>query len=189
MELAEQLITLRKQQNWTQAFAAREIGIQQSYLSKLENNKVLPSNEVLAKLAQAYNVSAADLLPRAQPQSPQGSHRLPLCWILSVAGLLVLATVLWALAYFELLYAQTHYTYQFVSTDNAHSLSGYHLTQTYLGEAAISADGSTQYRFYGERDISREENRWLFAISILLLITALIVTAVGALKKPTRIRS
>ncbi|WP_105253453.1 hypothetical protein [Pseudoalteromonas sp. T1lg75] len=58
-----------------------------------------------------------------------------------------------------------------------------------LSEAAISAASDTQYSFYGQRDISREENRWLFAISILLLITALIVTAVGALKKPTRMRS
>ncbi|MEM0515632.1 helix-turn-helix transcriptional regulator [Pseudoalteromonas sp. YIC-827] len=188
MELAEQLIALRKQQQWTQAFAAREIGIQQSYLSKLENNKVLPSDEVLTRLAQAYGVSTDDLLPRTPTQSAQDSHRIPHRWILSSAVLLILAVVLWALAYFELLYVQTHYTYQFVSTDTQHSISGYHLTQVYLGEAALSADGSTQYHYFGERNISREENRWLFATSILLLITALIVTAVGALKKPTNTR-
>lgn len=41
--LGTELKRLRVNNNWTQAFAAREIGIQQSYLSKLESGQFTPS--------------------------------------------------------------------------------------------------------------------------------------------------
>ncbi len=42
--LGMELKRLRANKKWTQAYAAREIGIQQSYLSKLENGQFIPLN-------------------------------------------------------------------------------------------------------------------------------------------------
>ncbi|MFC6632085.1 helix-turn-helix domain-containing protein [Microbulbifer taiwanensis] len=49
----------REAKNWTQPEAAAQIGIEQSYLSKLENNKAVPSPESFDKLMQAYEFDMA----------------------------------------------------------------------------------------------------------------------------------
>ena len=54
MSLGIELKQLRANKKWTQAFAAREIGIQQSYLSKLENGQFIPSAELIEKLEFCY---------------------------------------------------------------------------------------------------------------------------------------
>lgn len=180
MELAKQLLKLRKEQQWTQAFAAREIGIQQSYLSKLENDKVIPSPEVLEKLAQAYGVTANTLLPTAEVPEAE----FPTLLLIVSFVLFVCSVSMWACAKFEIVYPQTYYTYQFKSNHQHQTLSGYHLTQEYLGEAAMSEDNSTHYQFVGERNISRDENRWLYAVStILFVITACLILMMLVLKK------
>ncbi|MEO2281554.1 helix-turn-helix domain-containing protein [Pseudoalteromonas pernae] len=168
MELAEQLLKLRKEQQWTQAFAAREIGIQQSYLSKLENNKLVPSPEVIEKLAATYGVPINSLMPRRVPPITKSESLL----LVVIFVLLIGAASISACAMFEVMYPQTYYTYQFTSSNQEHNLRGYHLTQEYLGEAAMSEDQSTHYTIIGERNISRDENRWLYAIGAVLLVAA-----------------
>lgn len=46
---------------WTQPEAASKIGIEQSYLSKLENGRSIPSSEVYAKICRAYAIDAQDI--------------------------------------------------------------------------------------------------------------------------------
>ena len=62
MTLGEQLKKLRAEKALSQPELAELAGIEQSYLSKLENDKSLPSNEVLRKLLSAFSLSVAQLL-------------------------------------------------------------------------------------------------------------------------------
>ena len=75
-QIANLLLQLRKQKGWTQAFAAREIGIQQSYLSKLENGKFLPSQEVYEKIAVAYDVEISILQETHTPEMLSNTRTL-----------------------------------------------------------------------------------------------------------------
>ncbi|MBB3060360.1 helix-turn-helix domain-containing protein [Microbulbifer rhizosphaerae] len=59
MTFGEFIKTRREAKNWTQPEASAQIGIEQSYLSKLENNKAIPSPESFDKLMQAYEFDMA----------------------------------------------------------------------------------------------------------------------------------
>ena len=60
--LGEQFKKLRTEKGLSQPELAELAGIEQSYLSKLENDKSLPSSEVLRKLLSALNLTLAELL-------------------------------------------------------------------------------------------------------------------------------
>ena len=54
MKFGEYLKAQRENAGWTQPEAASKIAIEQSYLSKLENDKAVPSAEIFDRLMQAY---------------------------------------------------------------------------------------------------------------------------------------
>lgn len=62
MTLGEKIKQLRQQAELTQPELAVKSGIEQSYLSKLENDKGSPSFEVIAKIAQAFDMDAMTLI-------------------------------------------------------------------------------------------------------------------------------
>jgi len=62
MTLGEQFKVLRAEKGLSQPELAELAGIEQSYLSKLENNKSLPSSEVLRKLLKAFKLTLVDLI-------------------------------------------------------------------------------------------------------------------------------
>jgi transcriptional regulator with XRE-family HTH domain len=62
MTLGDQLKKLRADKGLSQPELAELANIEQSYLSKLENDKSLPSNEVFRKLLRAFSLSVAQLL-------------------------------------------------------------------------------------------------------------------------------
>lgn len=62
MTLGEQLKKLRAEKSLSQPELAELAGIEQSYLSKLENDKSLPSNEVFRKLLSAFSLTAEQLI-------------------------------------------------------------------------------------------------------------------------------
>ncbi|NVK21590.1 MAG: helix-turn-helix domain-containing protein [Kangiellaceae bacterium] len=62
MTLGEKLRSLRAISGWTQPQCAEKIGIEQSYLSKLENDKSIPSAEIFDALCAAYNVTPDEML-------------------------------------------------------------------------------------------------------------------------------
>jgi len=163
MNLADKLITLRKKQNWTQASAARIIDIQQSYLSKLENGRHAPSQEVLVKLCKAYKISSKDLLS-TQTKIPKYTVILLLMTAMSLS--LVLS------GYLALFYPETYYTYQAVqvkSTQKQSPLLKIQLTDQYLGDRYVTNINKHEfeYELIAQRKISRIENRWLIAIGAI----------------------
>ena len=56
MKFGDYLRDQRNEKGWTQPEAAEQRGIEQSYLSKLENGKAYPSEEVFEKLRSAYGL-------------------------------------------------------------------------------------------------------------------------------------
>lgn len=54
MRFGEYIRNVRRERGWTQPDAAKKIGIEQSYLSKLESGKSFPSEEVFASLKSTY---------------------------------------------------------------------------------------------------------------------------------------
>jgi len=62
MKLSEKIKQLRSSANLTQPELAQSAGIEQSYLSKLENEKGSPSFEVINKLAAALDTDAMSLI-------------------------------------------------------------------------------------------------------------------------------
>lgn len=62
MTLGERLKQLRADKNWTQPQAAEAIGIEQSYLSKLENDRSLPSAEIFTAILNSFSLDAQKFL-------------------------------------------------------------------------------------------------------------------------------
>lgn len=62
MNFADKLKQLRNQRNWTQPQMADVLGIEQSYLSKLENDKCLPSAEMYQNIVQKLGITSKAFL-------------------------------------------------------------------------------------------------------------------------------
>ncbi len=61
MRFGDYIRDIRRSLKWTQPEAAKEIGIEQSYLSKLESGKSYPSEDVFSSLMMAYKIDLTDL--------------------------------------------------------------------------------------------------------------------------------
>src|SRR5579859_5108682 len=91
MSFEENLRTLRLARGLTQPLLAEKTGIEQSYLSKLENGRSHPSDEVLGRLAQALEVKP-ETLQQNGDETEDGRRR----WMrvgISAASVVVLAAV------------------------------------------------------------------------------------------------
>jgi len=70
MTLGEKLKELRTEKNWKQDTIANDISTDKRTISLYENDKMSPSIEVIAKIAQVYNVSIDYLLINDYPKRP-----------------------------------------------------------------------------------------------------------------------
>jgi transcriptional regulator with XRE-family HTH domain len=61
MKFGDYLRQKRADLGWTQPEAAAHAKIEQSYLSKLENNKSIPSGDIYARLVDAYGIDAQEM--------------------------------------------------------------------------------------------------------------------------------
>ena len=64
MTLGETIRLLRNQLELTQPELAEKAGIEQSYLSKLENDKGTPSFDIINRIAQALNLTGMGLVQK-----------------------------------------------------------------------------------------------------------------------------
>ena len=62
MNIGVNIKNRREIRNFSQAFLAKEIGISQKQLSRIENNEVSPSVALLTKMAQKLDASLPELL-------------------------------------------------------------------------------------------------------------------------------
>lgn len=171
MELSAKLVELRKEKGWTQAVAAKNIDIQQSYLSKLESGLYQPSTEVIEKICRAYGVKQNKILPRPKADFTKYSTT-PIC--------LCLGLFLFLAGYFSLFFPDTFYTYQvkqLATQDSKITSVSYHLTDNYLGETFIdTVDGKQfEYQLSAQRVIKRAENRWMIVFGLMIMSVPVIV--------------
>ena len=62
MQFGEKLRKIRQERNLTQPDLAEQLGIEQSWLSKLENDKSLPSSELLDRVCQVFHITLEQLV-------------------------------------------------------------------------------------------------------------------------------
>ena len=77
MKLGEKLRQLRNEKQLTQPDLAEALGIEQSYLSKLENDKSLPSNDVLNRILDVFELDIADLVDALDQGSKNQMRHIP----------------------------------------------------------------------------------------------------------------
>jgi transcriptional regulator with XRE-family HTH domain len=84
VNFGEKLKQLRAERNLTQPQLAQAIGIEQSYLSKLENDKSIPSADIFQSILKAFGIDVATFLDgvdekqvhRDLRQVPEVAHHL-----------------------------------------------------------------------------------------------------------------
>lgn len=130
MTLGKKIRTLRAEHNLSQPELADKIGIEQSYLSKLENDKSVPSNDIFNNILRAFGLTldqfVADIAPGVElerlKQIPdvqqyfstkkthnQNNQRR----FLYVSSLLiVIATTLFYVGYSKQLFSETQFQYE-----------------------------------------------------------------------------
>ena len=171
--LGMELKRLRADKKWTQAYAAREIGIQQSYLSKLENGQFIPSAEVIEKLKLCYGQTCFDkCLPINSAKHKPSNITLIMSLTLFMCGLIA-----WLCATYEIFYPQTYFTYQAKLGD----FLAFNVTQQYQGERFI--EGDVTYQIVGERQVSRIENRFLIVSSVLCILVSVVIVVLSQTHK------
>ncbi|GAB5456149.1 MAG: hypothetical protein Hens2KO_23780 [Henriciella sp.] len=67
MRFGDYIRDVRREHGWTQPDAAKRIGIEQSYLSKLESGKSFPSEEVFSSLLSVYALDLSTLTDQLFP--------------------------------------------------------------------------------------------------------------------------
>jgi len=179
MELADKLLLLRKDKNWTQAVAAKNIAIQQSYLSKLENGHYQPSQEVIEKLCRAYHVKEKYLCVPSKKKHQKTFFLL----LISIIGVVLIIT-----GHFSLIFPQTYYTYKtqpLVQVHKAQLSLDYHLSDSYQGDKYIQVFSGIKYEYtlIAEKEIDRLENRWLIIIGLVLLLLPMSIFSFFLIKK------
>ncbi|WP_416308613.1 helix-turn-helix domain-containing protein [Neptunicella sp. SCSIO 80796] len=77
MKFGERLKQLRLQQELTQPELAEKVGMEQSYLSKLENDKSIPSAEMFEAILSIFAISLDDFLSKLSPVGVNALKSIP----------------------------------------------------------------------------------------------------------------
>jgi len=130
MNFGDRIRQLRTQKNLTQPQLALAIGIEQSYLSKLENDKSVPGADIFQSILRAFNMDVASFLEgvddnivhRELRQVPEVANHLNSQvalkvhnvkkWLFGSAIAGVLGLTLFAAGYKQLLFSNWQYTYE-----------------------------------------------------------------------------
>ncbi len=130
MDFGAKIKSLRLARDWTQPQLAEEMGVEQSYLSKLENGKSVPSSETFSLLLNVFELSAEEFLsgvssafvqtklahiPAVVSVVNRSNSKTFFCakyWLLSSAALCVLGLGIFCAAQFGWLFPETVYSYR-----------------------------------------------------------------------------
>jgi transcriptional regulator with XRE-family HTH domain len=74
--VGERIARLRRARGWKQKELAARIGSSLQQISKYERGRYTPRSEIVARLAEAFAVTADFLLTGRSPHQPQGDYRL-----------------------------------------------------------------------------------------------------------------
>ncbi len=77
MTFGEKLRTLRTNREWTQPEAAELIGIEQSYISKLENDNSIPSGEIFQQILEVFETTIEEVVDDLDSRSLKQLRQIP----------------------------------------------------------------------------------------------------------------
>lgn len=141
MTLGEKLRSLRSTSGWTQPEFAQKLGIEQSYLSKLENDRSIPSVEIFDKLCTAYEVTPDEMIKDLDKDYVrQKLMHIPIianaannkhdiakgkrkAAVILCSSFILLATLFFFTAYLELLSSNKYYEYRSLGVDFKHEIN------------------------------------------------------------------
>jgi len=129
MKFGDYLKNRRTELGWTQPEAAAKASIEQSYLSKLETGKSFPSEDVYARLVEAFSLDTEAMVGALYPaeldrlreieavrkhllQREHDTRSVSRRWLYAGLGGLILGGALIGLAQVDRGGAAAHYTYQ-----------------------------------------------------------------------------
>lgn len=130
MDFGEKIKSLRQERSWTQPQLAQEMGMEQSYLSKLENGKSIPSPDTFSLFMRVFEQRADELLSDVSPRFVRDKlAHIPAVasvinsrnsnvffqakrWLLASAALCVLGTGLFFGAHYGWLFPERVYNYR-----------------------------------------------------------------------------
>jgi transcriptional regulator with XRE-family HTH domain len=129
VNFGEKVKQLRAERNLTQPQLAQAIGIEQSYLSKLENDKSVPSADIFQRILRAFSIDVSALLEgvddqivhRDLRQIPEVANHVSACtthkihsirsWLFGSAIACVLGLTFGFAGWRGLLFSNTQYNY------------------------------------------------------------------------------
>ncbi|WP_223668953.1 helix-turn-helix domain-containing protein [Kangiella shandongensis] len=141
MTLGEKLRSLRSTSGWTQPEFAQKLGIEQSYLSKLENDRSIPSVEIFDKLCTAYEVTPDEMIKDLDKDYVrQKLMHIPIianattnkhevakgkrkAAVIVCSSFILVATLFFFTAYLELLSSNKYYEYRSLGVDFKHEIN------------------------------------------------------------------
>ncbi|NVJ66140.1 MAG: helix-turn-helix transcriptional regulator [Gammaproteobacteria bacterium] len=174
----QKLREIRNSKGWTQGYAAKQIGIQQSYLSKLENGQAIPSAEIIKSIAKTYDYKTSDfapdlIIPETNHPITRSSKLIKISILALLLGLVLIAT-----AWFGIFKSNYAYTYE-LQHDAQQSTPApiYFILDEYKGEKYRQsfAENSYTYQLIGERKIHPKINRWIYYFGYICLGIGLII--------------
>lgn len=130
MDFGSKIKALRYQKQWTQPQLADAMGIEQSYLSKLENGKSIPSADIFSLLLNVFELPTETLLADVDPpfirdklsHIPEVAHLLirnqsrtfyrTKRWLLTSAALCIVGISLGCASYFALIFPENLHAYR-----------------------------------------------------------------------------
>lgn len=130
MTFGEKIKSLRLERQWTQPDLAERLAIEQSWLSKIENDKCVPSSDLLDGFANLFDMPLAELLadvdadqlrnglsrlPAVRDQLLQSKYRLLLSsrrWMFCATLLFALGASLFLAGAAELFFSDRLYVYE-----------------------------------------------------------------------------
>lgn len=178
---------LRLKRGLTQGHAAKAIGIQQSYLSKLENDQAIASMEILQRICDVYSCQITDIAQIKQHQIKTPVYTTKLSYF--GFGLILLGLLLIALAFFGIIQNNTAYTYELVSADNSITIApNFIVTDEFMGEKyqELSEGVQASYMLIGERSISPLTNRIFYFMGVSLGLLGLALQTVRLVYRKKR---
>lgn len=141
MTLGEKLRSLRSISGWTQPEFAQKLGIEQSYLSKMENDKSIPSVEMFDKLCTAYGVTPDDMIKdldkdyirrhlmhipiisSSTNNSAEHAKGKRKAAVIICSSFILVAVLFFFTAYLELLSSNKYYEYRSLGVDYKHEIN------------------------------------------------------------------
>lgn len=198
LSFGEKIRALRAQANWTQPELANKLKIEQSYLSKIENDHHRPSEELLYRLAELFKLSPTELLRGIDTEIIRTDFRhIPKIieelqaidtaktrhtrqWLISCLCLIFLGMLLVITGYFNVIAPEKVYNYSYdtLYITNNPDFDNF-FTYDYLGPSTFKIVNNKKKSYRLEENSIKEIPRWINQFFIFIGLLSLSIGVIG----------